>query len=55
MQLYFALTETTFAQFEATRTNLERYGKPVAFYSDKASIFRPTGFPECQSARPPAR
>ena len=42
MQLYFAPTETTFAYFEATRTYLERYGKPVAFYSDKASIFRPT-------------
>ena len=42
MQLYFAPTETTFAYFQATRAYLERYGKPVAFYSDKASIFRPT-------------
>lgn len=42
MQLYFAPTETTFAYFEAARAYLERYGKPVAFYSDKASIFRAT-------------
>lgn len=42
MQLYFAPTETTFAYFEAARAYLVRYGKPVAFYSDKASIFRPT-------------
>jgi hypothetical protein len=30
----------TFAYFEATREYLGRYGKPLAFYSDKASIFR---------------
>lgn len=42
MQLYFAPTESTFAYFEAARAYLERYGKPVAFYSDKASIFRAT-------------
>jgi hypothetical protein len=33
-------TESTFAYFEATRQYLERFGKPLAFYSDKASIFR---------------
>ncbi len=42
MQLHFVPTESTFAYFEATRAYLERHGKPVAFYSDKASVFRPT-------------
>lgn len=41
MQLHFVPTESSFAYFEATRSYLEQYGKPVAFYSDKASIFRP--------------
>jgi hypothetical protein len=40
MQLYFAPTETTFAYFEALRGYLRCYGKPVALYSDKDSIFR---------------
>jgi len=40
MQLHFVPTESTFAYFEATRAYLERHGKPVAFYSDKASVFR---------------
>jgi transposase len=40
MQLLFVPTESTFAYFAATRAYLDRYGKPVAFYSDKASIFR---------------
>ncbi len=42
MQLYFAPTETTFAYFEALRGYLQRHGKPVALYSDKAGIFRAT-------------
>ncbi|CAN5160867.1 ISNCY family transposase [soil metagenome] len=42
MQLYFAPTESTFAYFEAARAYIERYGKPTAFYSDKAAIFRAT-------------
>lgn len=41
MQLHFVPTESAFAYFEATRAYLEQHGKPVAFYSDKASIFRP--------------
>lgn len=41
MQLHFVPTESSFAYFEATRSYLEAHGKPVAFYSDKASIFRP--------------
>jgi hypothetical protein len=40
MQLHFTFTESTFSYFEATRAYLERYGKPQAFYSDQASIFR---------------
>ena len=42
MVLHFTATESTFSYFEATRGYLERYGKPVALYSDKASVFRPT-------------
>jgi transposase len=40
MMLHFTATESTFSYFEATRAYIERYGKPVAFYSDKASVFR---------------
>ena len=40
MALHFTATESTFSYFEATRAYLERHGKPVAFYSDKASVFR---------------
>ncbi|MCE4547799.1 integrase catalytic subunit [Caballeronia calidae] len=42
MQLHFTQTESTFSYFEATRAYIERYGKPGAFYSDKASVFRNT-------------
>ncbi len=40
MVLRFVATESTFDYFKATRTYLEQYGKPIAFYSDKHSIFR---------------
>ncbi|MFK4136729.1 hypothetical protein ACI2KR_31345 [Pseudomonas luteola] len=40
MQLYFTQAETTFSYFTATHTYPERHGKPVAFYSDKANVFR---------------
>uniref|UniRef100_UPI003969D2A5 ISNCY family transposase n=2 Tax=Enterobacter bugandensis TaxID=881260 RepID=UPI003969D2A5 len=40
MQLLFVSSESTFTYFEATRGYLKRYGKPLAFYSDKASVFR---------------
>lgn len=40
LELWFVAEETTFAYFEATRHYLERYGKPVAFYSDQHGIFR---------------
>lgn len=40
MELRFAESEATFDYFEATRRYLHRFGKPVAFYSDRHSIFR---------------
>ena len=40
MELRFVTSENTFAYFEALKTYLGRHGKPVAFYSDKHSIFR---------------
>src|SRR5476651_302057 len=39
MTLHFTATESTFSYFEATRQYLDTYGKPVAIYSDKASVF----------------
>jgi hypothetical protein len=42
MLLRFVTSETAFDYFKATRSYLETYGKPVAFYSDKHSIFRIT-------------
>jgi transposase len=40
MHLQFVESESTFAYFNATRTYLEAWGKPVAFYSDKHGVFR---------------
>jgi transposase len=40
MQLRFVASESTFAYFEALKTYLAQHGKPIAFYSDKHSIFR---------------
>ncbi|CAB3803916.1 ISNCY family transposase ISBcen27 [Paraburkholderia ultramafica] len=42
MHVLFTATESTFSYFEATRAYIERHGKPGAFYSDKASVFRKT-------------
>ena len=39
MELCFADVESTFDYFHATRRYLERHGKPMAFYSDRHSIF----------------
>ena len=39
-ELWFVLEETFFGYCEASRHYFERYGKPVAFYSDKHGIFR---------------
>lgn len=40
MQLLFVKSESTFTYFDATRGYLEKHGKPLALYSDKASVFR---------------
>jgi transposase len=40
LELWFVPEETFFAYCEASRHYLERFGKPVAFYSDKHGIFR---------------
>jgi len=40
LELWFVKDETFFGYCEASRHYFERYGKPVAFYSDKHGIFR---------------
>jgi hypothetical protein len=40
MVLRFVPTESAFDYFDATKEYISAYGKPVAFYSDKHSIFR---------------
>lgn len=40
MELRFTDSETTFDYFHSTQRYLERHGKPVAFYSDKHTVFR---------------
>lgn len=40
MQLRFVKSESTFTYFKATRGYLEKHGKPLALYSDKASVFK---------------
>jgi hypothetical protein len=40
MALGFVPSESTFAYFEVLRRSQETHGKPVAFSSDKHSIFR---------------
>lgn len=40
MQLLFTKSESTFSYYQATRAYLEKHGKPIALYSDKASVFR---------------
>jgi hypothetical protein len=39
-ELRFVVSESTFSYFASTRRYLEQHGKPVAFYSDQATIFR---------------
>jgi transposase len=50
MQLRFVQSESAFDYFSATRSYVARHGRPVAFYSDKHSVFR--GF--CQQDPIPA-
>jgi transposase len=40
MEVRFVEGETTFGYFECVQRYLQQHGRPVAFYSDKASIFR---------------
>lgn len=40
MHMRFVPSESTFDYFESTRQYIEEHGKPVAFYSDKAGVFR---------------
>jgi hypothetical protein len=40
MQLRFVPSESAFAYFLATRGYIEKHGKPIAFYSDKHTVFR---------------
>lgn len=40
MGFLFVKSESTFFYFQATRHYIDRHGKPLALYSDKASVFR---------------
>ena len=40
VQLRFAPSESTFDYFHAARAYIDQYGKPIAFYSDKHTVFR---------------
>lgn len=40
MQLRFVRSESTFSYFEALDLHLAAHGRPVAFYSDKHTVFR---------------
>ena len=40
MQLRFVESESTFSYFEALELYLSQHGRPVAFYSDKHTVFR---------------
>lgn len=40
MQLRFVKSESAFSYFEALRGYLDAHGRPLAFYSDKHSVFR---------------
>jgi hypothetical protein len=40
MEVRFVRTESAFDYFDATTSYVKRYGRPLAFYSGKHSIFR---------------
>jgi transposase len=40
MELRFAKSESVFSYFEATRSYIEKHGRPLAFYSDKHAVLR---------------
>ena len=43
MHLRFVPSESTFAYLQASRSYVEAHGRPVAFYSDKHTVFRVAG------------
>ena len=49
MEIRFVDSESTFDYFAATQSYLESHGKPAAFYSDQASIFRITASEPCRA------
>ena len=49
LELRFVPSESTFDYFISTKRYLCRYGKPVAFYSDKHAVFR-VNRPLCQDS-----
>jgi hypothetical protein len=51
MEMSFVASESTFDYFASTRVYLERFGRPVAFYSDKAAIFRVASRRNAQNGR----
>src|SRR5947208_1119309 len=51
MELAFAEVESTFDYFRATRRYLERYGKPMACYSDRLSVFHVHARERAQNGR----
>jgi hypothetical protein len=51
MELRFVVTESALDYFEATCSYLGHHGKPVAFYSDKHSIFRAHANPKTAEGR----
>jgi len=40
LELFFTEAESTFSYFQAAERYFKRLGKPIAFYSDKLSVFR---------------
>ena len=40
MHMEFVKSESAFSYFKATKSYIEQHGKPLAFYSDKHSVFR---------------
>ncbi len=40
MELRFTPSESTLDYFHSTKRYLESHGKPVAYYSDKHTVFR---------------
>src|SRR5437764_2453324 len=51
MERCFAESESTFDYFRATRRYLERHGKPMAFYSDRLSVFHVHARDRAQTGR----